>query len=176
LVALSFIGGDREVKHLYEGDVPAAHEHQRAALASASADVARDQEKIADIDRQVAALDKMSEDAVAGAAKRGKVVGARNLMDAQAKRRADLSAQRLRAVENLAAMKTQESAIRSDLAVGRLDPGPLAQYAHMAGWQIDDESALEFWLMLVVISFGPAAAWCCRRGRREDPTYPGTAV
>lgn len=79
-------------------------------------------------------------------------------MATQAKGRDTLSEGRAKALEALAARRSQLAKIDGDVALGRLDPGPLKQYPEMAVWRVSDAVALEFWLTLVVVSFGPAAS------------------
>ena len=167
----SVVAAYLDVKARHEGSAPAEQAQRLANVASLDAAIDRQAAIVADLDSQVAALDKMAGDAVAGAAKRGRVAGAQTLMDAQAKARGALADKRPAAVEEMAGLRSQKAKTEAAISVGNIDPGLFRDGPAAMGVHLTDEQAERFWIVFSTIAFGPIAAAfnSVLSGRRRRP-------
>jgi hypothetical protein len=144
----------------------AAHVGERGAAASAAqvqgADVDAKIEiaagKVADLDKQIAAIDN----AVSAATQRGKTQTALSAMDSQRKTRAGLAGERDKAADALAALKSERAHVAAqgrvaETEAAETEAAPIVYVAEMLGVGGDSERAIRWLIALMVLCCDPLA-------------------
>jgi hypothetical protein len=139
----------------------AAHVGEHAAVASTvqvqDASVAAKIEvatgRLADLDKQIAAIDN----AVSAATQRGKTNTALAAMDSQKKARAGLAGEREKAAGALAALKTERAQVASHGRQIEAEAAPIVYVAAALGLGGDSEQAIRWLILLMVLCCDPLA-------------------
>jgi hypothetical protein len=139
----------------------AAHVGEHTAAASAvqvqDADVAARIEmaasKVADLDRQIAAIDS----AVAAATQRGNSKTGLSALEGQRRARSALASEREKAAGALAALKTKRAHVAAQGRVVETEAAPIVYVAEMLGVGGDSERAIRWLIALMVLCCDPLA-------------------
>jgi hypothetical protein len=151
LMALNAIGAygflaKAHIGHQVDGDV---------AIAGRAADIeARSAVQagvVADLDRQIAQIDR----AVEAATAKGRTAGAMQLAVDQRRNRADLAAERVRAGKALAALHVEKASIEGERHKVEADLGPVRYLATLLG--AGDQDVLRWFILVVALLLDPAA-------------------
>jgi cytochrome c oxidase subunit IV len=134
----------------HHGEVTAGIE-TRNAEAAAKIEVAAD--RVADLDKQIAAIDG----AVAEATKRGRTDGAMAVMESQKKTRAALAAEREKAAGTLAALKTERIRVAATGRAAETEATPIVYTAQLLGITADPETVIRMLIAMIVMAFDPLA-------------------
>jgi hypothetical protein len=175
LVLMFFVGGIALINgvgvfsqlvsaHVGErGAAQAAVETADAALV-AKIEVAAS--KVADLDRQIAAIDS----AVAAATQKGNSKAGLSAIEGQRQTRAGLAGERERAAGTLATLKAERAGVASKAHQQETEAAPIRYVAELVGATSDSEQAIRWLILLMVLTCDPlaialTAAASAQRGR-----------
>jgi hypothetical protein len=153
---VSLIGVYSELHNLHTGTRPTVAAAVEQSRAEASAQVDYQKSVIADLDRQMAALDRDSAALIAADARRGRVKDGRDLMTTQSRQQAQLVEQRRQAAARLASLQGDAAKATGKAAVIDAEVGSVRQVAALL--RIDAGEALRWWLLAITLLIGPAAS------------------
>jgi hypothetical protein len=165
--SVSLIGVYSELHNLHTGNRPEATAAVEMSKAETAAKVDYQKSVIADLDTQIANVDRNSGALVAADAKRGRVKDGKSLIGASDKQRAPLVEQRKQAAGQLAALQGEAARATGRGAMLEAEVSQVKQVAALLN--IDAGDALRWWLLAITVLIGPCAslliAMAFHRGR-----------
>lgn len=156
---VSLVGVYSELHNLHTGDRPMNAAAAEQGKAEATAQVTYQQGVIADLDRQISALDRDSSALIGAGAQKGGRRDRREgkeLMTSSSRQLAQLSEQRKQAAAKLASFQTEAARATGKAAVIDAEIGSVRQVAALL--HIGAGEALRWWLLAITVLIGPAAS------------------
>jgi hypothetical protein len=127
-----------------------AHNMQAASL---DAQLETAGAKVAELDKQIAAIDAV----IAGAAARGKANTALAAMEGQRKVRAALVTERQRAADAVAGLKIERAGAGERAKIDAVEAAPIAYIAQLFGADGDPEDAIRWLILVMTLAADPMA-------------------
>ena len=156
--AMSMVTAYSEMSALHQGSRPAEVAERERTRAELEARIERQVAIVADDDRQIAALDRMTTAIVEGASKRARTSRATGVITTESKQRGVLSAQRAQDANTMASLKMDAAALTAKAAEAEAVAAPIRALSALTGGGLTEEQTSRLWLLAMTLMLGPAAA------------------